>query len=113
PALIRKIVSTNTTILQATPTFWNTLVSTGAEGLQHLTILVGGEAVSAGLVHILRRFGERILNLYGPTETTIWSTDMVLDGPDIAPPPIGRPTWNTRVYVLDGGLEPVPAGVAG
>ena len=114
PALIRKIVSTNTTILQATPTFWNTLVATGAEGLQHLTMLVGGETVTADLVRILRRFGRQILNLYGPTETTIWSTDMVLDGPDIdAPVPIGRPIWNTQVYVLDGGLEPVPAGVAG
>ena len=77
-------------------------------------MLVGGEAVTADLVHILRRFGGRLLNLYGPTETTIWSTDMVLDGPDIdAPAPIGRPIWNTRVFVLDGGLEPVPAGVAG
>ena len=38
---------------------------------------------------------------------------MVLDAADAAAPPIGRPIWNTRVYVLDGGLEPVPAGVAG
>src|SRR5262249_46478248 len=50
--------------------------------------------------------------LYGPTETTIWSAAMVLDE-DSEAPPIGRPIWNTQVYVLDGGLEPVPAGVAG
>ena len=56
-----------------------------------------------------------MVNLYGPTETTIqvtsWSArDTDLDDPTV---PIGRPIWNTQVYVLDAGLQPVPAGVAG
>src|SRR5262249_54218633 len=52
-------------------------------------------------------------NLYGPTETTIWSAVMALDDDDAQTPPIGGPIWNTRIYVLDGCLEPVPVGVVG
>src|SRR5262249_54571072 len=48
-----------------------------------------------------------------PTETTIWSASMVLAENDTAAPPIGRPILNTQMYVLDGGLEPVPVGVSG
>ena len=61
------------------------------------------------------RGSARLHNHYGPTEThVVTSFDFPEDPwewPSIAP--IGRPIWNTRVYVLDGGLEPVPAGVAG
>src|SRR5262249_36877007 len=55
------------------------------------------------------------VNLYGPTETTIQVTSWSLCDADFEHQvvPIGRPIWNTRLYVLDGGLEPVPAGVAG
>ena len=52
-----------------------------------------------------------MLNLYGPTETTIWSALQEVDADGV--PPIGRPIWNTQVYVLDGSLSPVPAGVIG
>src|SRR4030095_5643312 len=54
-----------------------------------------------------------VMNLYGPTETTIWSTVMGLDDDEVETPPIGRPIWNTRVYVLDDCLEPAPVGVVG
>ena len=56
-----------------------------------------------------------LVNLYGPTEATIQVTSWSLDDTNLgsAAVPIGRPIWNTRVYVLDGGLEPVPAGVCG
>ncbi|WP_234343510.1 AMP-binding protein, partial [Streptomyces sp. WM6372] len=76
-----------------------------------LTLVLAGEASSAGLV---RRWvsGRRVFNSFGPTETTV---DVTLwecrAGDDIVP--IGRPVWNTRVYVLDAGLSPVPVGVAG
>jgi nonribosomal peptide synthetase DhbF len=75
------------------------------------TLIVGGDACPPDLV---ARWSEarRMINAYGPTETTICATmSMPLSG--TANPPIGRPIWNTRVYVLDDGLQPVPAGVAG
>ena len=53
-------------------------------------------------------------NLYGPTEASIDVTRWACAGRRArAEVPIGRPIWNTRAYVLDGGLEPVPAGVVG
>src|SRR3977135_1708435 len=76
-------------------------------------MLVGGEALPGALARVLRQQGGELTNLYGPTETTIWSAAIALDSEESAHPPLGRAIWNTRIYVLDGGLEPVPAGVVG
>ncbi|WP_344517110.1 AMP-binding protein, partial [Streptomyces pulveraceus] len=54
-----------------------------------------------------------VTNLYGPTETTIWSTAGIVAEARGGVPSIGGPIANTRVYVLDAGLSPVPVGVAG
>ncbi len=82
------------------------------EGLEQFgTLIVGGDACPPDLVARWSE-GRRMVNAYGPTETTICATmSMPLSG--AAEPPIGRPIWNTRVYVLDDGLQPVPVGVAG
>jgi natural product biosynthesis luciferase-like monooxygenase protein len=78
--------------------------------LRHL--LVGGEALPGDLVGDLREAGPgAIHNMYGPTETTIWSTMQTLDGTPSGVADIGSPIANTQVYVLDakGALQPIGA----
>ena len=75
------------------------------------TLIVVGEQCPGELVARWSR-ARRMINAYGPTETTVCATmSLPLSGSVI--PPIGFPVINTRVYVLDGSLEPVPVGVAG
>ncbi len=76
-------------------------------------MLLGGEAVPASLIHHLRQiFSGEIHNMYGPTETTIWSTTYRVEGPG-STVSIGRPIANTQIYMLDAELQPVPAGEIG
>jgi amino acid adenylation domain-containing protein len=75
------------------------------------TLIVAGEACSADLVAAWAP-GRRFFNAYGPTETTVWAT-VAECTPDGRGPTIGRPVANTRVYVLDGHMQPVPIGVTG
>ncbi|MBC9730858.1 non-ribosomal peptide synthetase, partial [Streptomyces sp. TRM68367] len=111
-ALCAEAERTGTTVLQATPGLWRALVEQGGEHLAGVRVLVGGEALPADLADTLLGRGQMVTNLYGPTETTIWSTAAELTPSDGAPS-IGRPIGNTRVYVLDDRLRPVPAGVPG
>jgi nonribosomal peptide synthetase DhbF len=73
----------------------------------------GGEAVPGDIARRWRqRTGVALYNTYGPTETTVEVTCFEYDGAPATVVPIGRPVGNTRVYVLDAGLCPVPVGVA-
>ncbi|MGD1062961.1 MAG: non-ribosomal peptide synthetase [Terracidiphilus sp.] len=76
-------------------------------------VLLGGEAVPAALIHHLRQvFKGEIHNMYGPTETTIWSTTCRVE--DVgATVSIGKPIANTQIYMLDPDLTPVPVGEIG
>ncbi|MBL3669465.1 amino acid adenylation domain-containing protein, partial [Streptomyces sp. M2CJ-2] len=76
------------------------------------SLVVGGDATSAELVERWSA-GRRMVNAYGPTESTVAATMSAPLTPGGGAPPIGRPVINTRVYVLDGGLRPVAPGVAG
>ncbi|SDA35443.1 amino acid adenylation domain-containing protein, partial [Methylobacterium sp. UNC378MF] len=98
------------TLMQATPTLWRGLVET--EALHGVRVLVGGEALPPDLAGALSARAARVTNLYGPTETTIWSTAADID-PGEEAVPIGAPLWNTQAYVLDDGLRPVPPGTVG
>ncbi|CAL9433642.1 amino acid adenylation domain-containing protein [Streptomyces sp. enrichment culture] len=112
-ALAALVTGSGTTVMQATPTLWHALVTEHPESLAGLRVLIGGEAVGEPLAAALRAACREVTNVYGPTETTIWSTAAVLDGERGGVPPIGRPIANTRVYVLDDALRPAPAGAVG
>jgi amino acid adenylation domain-containing protein len=107
--------SSNATVMQATPATWRMLLASGWAGKRDLKVLCGGEALPVDLAaELLPRVGS-LWNVYGPTETTIWSTVEPVTAP--AGPggsvPIGRPIANTGLYLLDRLLNPVPVGVAG
>ncbi|OLQ49029.1 non-ribosomal peptide synthetase [Bacillus licheniformis] len=112
-ALAQMIEYFDINIMQATPTLWHALVTNEPEKLRGLRVLVGGEALPSGLLQALHELHCPVTNLYGPTETTIWSAAAFLEGGLKGVPPIGKPIWNTQVYVLDNGLQPVPPGVVG
>ncbi|HVZ39806.1 MAG TPA: amino acid adenylation domain-containing protein [Candidatus Kapabacteria bacterium] len=103
------------THMQCTPTLVSMLLadaaSCGALARLH-ALLLGGEPLSDGLaVRIGRAMQGTILNMYGPTETTIWSTvAMVQPG---LPVTIGEPIANTHLYILDRFMKPVPVGTPG
>jgi amino acid adenylation domain-containing protein len=110
--LARLIAECQATVMQATPTLWRVLVDSGWAGDGRLKILCGGEALSRELADQLLDRSAEVWNLYGPTETTIWSTVGKV-GRDGQPISIGRPIANTQVYLLDRYLHPVPIGSPG
>ncbi|MFF2189437.1 amino acid adenylation domain-containing protein [Streptomyces sp. NPDC058155] len=95
------------------PSVVSTLPPAAAEELTGFRCLVvGAEAVPSELVARWSRGERRVVNAYGPTESTVCvSMSGTLTGGGVVP--IGRPVSNTRVYVLDAALRPVPAGVVG
>jgi amino acid adenylation domain-containing protein len=104
------------TVMQATPATWRLLLDAGWQGARGLRALCGGEALAPDLADRLVARTAVLWNVYGPTETTVWSTlHAVGAGPRerARGVPIGRPIDNTRIYVLDARLQPVPMGCAG
>jgi amino acid adenylation domain-containing protein len=99
------------TVMQATPVTWQMLIESGWQGSQTLTILCGGEALHQDLADQLVSRSASVWNLYGPTETTIWSSIFRVQAGQ--PVTIGRPIANTRFYILDQYLHMVPIGVPG
>ncbi len=100
------------TFLQATPVTWRLLLAAGWKGKSDLQIVCTGEAMPRDLAALLLPRVRRLWNLYGPTETTIWSTGYrVRDGDE--PVLIGRPVANTQCYILDQNRRPVPVGAVG
>ena len=110
--LMALFTETCATLVQATPTTWRMLLEAGWRYAKGLRILCGGEAFPAELSGPLLATGGSVWNVYGPTETTIWSTLHRVQ-PGDNPVPIGRPIANTRTYVLDPSGEPLPIGVPG
>jgi amino acid adenylation domain-containing protein len=111
-ALAGLLVESGATILQATPATWRMLLDNGWGGAKKLRALCGGEPLSRDLADALLVRVAELWNLYGPTETTIWSTAARIE-PGNGPIPIGRPIANTRVYVTDREDELSPIGIPG
>jgi hypothetical protein len=110
-ALNRIIECDGVTDVQATPSGWRLLLEAGfAAGA--IDAVVGGEALPPPLAAQLRGRVRRLVNMYGPTETTIWSSCW-----QVPPRPrdvlIGGPIAGTRLHILDERFEPVPIGVPG
>jgi amino acid adenylation domain-containing protein len=110
--LLKKLAGSGATVMQATPATWRMLLEAGWKGDSGLKILIGGEAVSQKLASQLLQKSASVWNVYGPTETTIWSTLSKLEVGQSAVS-IGRPIGNTEIFILDQMLQPVPIGVAG
>lgn len=105
-------VSTKPSVMQATPATWRALIEAGWQGSPNLRILCGGEALPRDLAESLIQRSSELWNVYGPTETTIWST-LARVTPGDGPVPIGRPLANTTIHILDRYRNTAPIGVVG
>jgi amino acid adenylation domain-containing protein/thioester reductase-like protein len=117
--LAERIEKSGATIMQATPATWRLLLASNWHGNKQLKILCGGEALSRGLANQLLAKVGSVWNMYGPTETTIWSLVYEVK-PGKNSISIGRPIANTQIYLIDHLLrrksdptKPVPIGVPG
>ena len=102
----------NITVMQATPTTWKIMIDAGWKNTHGLKMLCGGEAFSKDLADKMLVRGGELWNMYGPTETTIWSSVKKIERDD-SKVLIGYPIANTKFYVVDKNLRRVPIGVVG
>ena len=109
--LLKTLNHSGTTVMQATPATWRLLLAAGWQGSKQLKILCGGEALPPTLAKELVNRAYSVWNMYGPTETTIWSTCYQIKADGM--PLIGQPIANTEIYLLDAYQQPVPVGVPG
>lgn len=111
-ALAERLDAGDISVMQATPATWRMLLDSGWKGGTGLKALIGGEALPRDIVPGLLERVDALWNMYGPTETTIWSTCSQVGNPD-DPILIGKPIDNTTVFVVDEKFKEVPAGEAG
>jgi pristinamycin I synthase-3/4 len=109
--LAQLISNSKATVMQATPATWRLLLNEDWAGYPGLTVLCGGEALPRSLADRILATGVELWNMYGPTETTIWSS--VSKVAASGPVTIGKPIGNTTMYILDDNLEPLPMGIPG
>lgn len=106
------------TVFQATPATYKILQASGWKPPAIMKLLIGGEAVPADLAKYLSQYSRHVWNVYGPTETTIWSTiykipqaETGFEQNEIVK--IGKPIANTSLFILDDYLKQTPPGIEG
>ena len=110
--LMLEIAHIKPTIMQATPTTWSMLFQAGWKNKEKLKILCGGEALPESLKNKFIESKSEVWNLYGPTETTIWSTICRVSS-DSPVNNIGKPIANTSIYFLNEAQQVLPSGSMG
>jgi amino acid adenylation domain-containing protein len=110
--LLGRLISSGATVMQATPVTWKLLLEAGWEGNPRLKVLCGGEAFPRELANELVQRAQSVWNMYGPTETTIWSSTVQVKAGQ-GPVPIGLPIDNTQFHVLDTEGQLAPINVPG
>ncbi|WP_327341296.1 non-ribosomal peptide synthetase [Streptomyces europaeiscabiei] len=108
--LVDLVVSSGVSVVQATPSLWREILTVAGDRLKHVHAMLGGEPFSDEMAGTLVKSLASVWNGYGPTEASVYATATAIAEPDVT---IGRPVANTRVFVLDAFLRPVPEGVAG
>lgn len=111
-ALARLIDERRPTVMQATPTLWRMLFEAGLKDLKGMRALCGGEPLPKDLAATILEAGGELWNMYGPTETTIWSSVSRILSAD-EPITIGKPIANTQLHILDRHGRLAPVGVTG
>jgi amino acid adenylation domain-containing protein len=114
-ALLELLKKCQATVMQATPATWQLLLTANKRGLPPMRAFCGGDILPPELVKELRANGCAVWNLYGPTETTIWSAvhEAISAASSTTGTMIGRPIANTQVYVIGSHLQPLPVGLPG
>jgi amino acid adenylation domain-containing protein len=110
--LLRLVEAEKITIMQATPSSWRLMLDAGWQRPLPLKVLCGGEALPLELAGRLLARSQEVWNLYGPTETTIWSSVKRLSPADTEIT-IGQPIANTQFYILDEHGRPAAPGAPG
>ncbi|MFC5439089.1 amino acid adenylation domain-containing protein [Rhodanobacter ginsenosidimutans] len=112
-ALLQLLRECQASVLQTTPALLRMLADHDATGvMRKLKLLVGGEELPRATADLLAGKCRELWNMYGPTETTIWSTLMQVQ-PGPGPVPLGRPIARTRIHILDEQRQAVPQGEVG
>jgi surfactin family lipopeptide synthetase A len=110
--LIARMRDSRCNVMQATPATWQALIDAGWQGSPDLRVLCGGESLPRPLAQALLGRCAELWNMYGPTETTIWSAIHRVTSAD-GPIPCGQPIANTQLFVLDRHRNLVPPGIIG
>ncbi|BAZ44154.1 amino acid adenylation domain protein [Chondrocystis sp. NIES-4102] len=110
--LSQAIAKSDVTFMQATPVTWQLLLAALWQGSQKLKIISGGEPLSKELAARLLPKCAQLWNLYGPTETTIWSSAYQVNTLKTSIS-VGKPFKHIKYHILDSHLRPLPIGVPG